>query len=194
MPSVPSRVLFVCTANQCRSPLAEHIFRLRAADLPVHFASAGLIRGGAAVPAPGIGIAGSRGIDLRDHRSRRFDPADAPGFDLFLTMTREHAREVIVAAPAMRSRVFPLRQFVRWIPENPKPRRSALGSWLDAFAAGRPGVELVGHSQEDDVPDPLRLPTEDWSALADELEGAADAIITWLFPPRPLAGLNAESH
>src|SRR4051794_41960282 len=82
------RILFVCTGNTCRSPLAEGIARAEIARRGwkhVEVASAGLSAGeGERAARPG-GVGGGRaGIRLKGHRSRRGTPAIGGSADLIL--------------------------------------------------------------------------------------------------------------
>ncbi len=168
--SVPARVLFVCTANQCRSPLAEAIARRQLHDLPIEFESAGLIKGGVATPRVGIDVAAERGLDLHEHLSRQLDRSRAPGFDLILTMSRSISRDLVAGDPELWPRVFTVKQFSRWAAEHPKPVGVALGPWIDAEARGRARTDLLGNSEADDVVDPFTSSARVWRSVADELE------------------------
>jgi tRNA threonylcarbamoyl adenosine modification protein (Sua5/YciO/YrdC/YwlC family) len=97
-------VLFVCTGNTCRSPLAEALFKKRLADrlgcgveeLPArgfHVLSAGLAAtmGGPAA-AEAEQVAGAYGADLSAHRSRPVTPELAAQADYLVGMTRGHLR------------------------------------------------------------------------------------------------------
>ena len=97
-------MLFVCTGNTCRSPLAASLCKKLLADrlgctieeLPArgyHVLSAGLaaVEGGpAAVEAEQA--ARSFGADLSAHRSQPLTPDLADRADYILGMTRSHAR------------------------------------------------------------------------------------------------------
>ena len=74
------RLLFVCAGNICRSPMAEALFRRRAAAVPalaeVQAASAGVIAltGNPASPAVVSTLRDEYGIDIAGHRASSFDP------------------------------------------------------------------------------------------------------------------------
>ena len=84
-------VLMVCTANICRSPLAEAALRRRLQDAGlaqrVRVASAGIhAEHGQAADPRAIAAAERRGCDLTAFRSRRIDEADFESFDWMLAM------------------------------------------------------------------------------------------------------------
>jgi len=98
-------ILFVCTGNICRSPMAEGIARSRYADLAT-FSSAGtaaLHRSGPTSPATkaaaeiGADISGLRATSLR----RGADPVP----DHIYVMTERHRSRVIATHPALAERV-----------------------------------------------------------------------------------------
>ena len=66
------RILVVCTANQCRSPLAAALLarRLTASGAPAAVDSAGLFGGGQPVPDDVAALAPGFGVSLQAHRSR----------------------------------------------------------------------------------------------------------------------------
>jgi protein-tyrosine-phosphatase len=88
------KVLFVCTGNTCRSPMAEGILKKMlqdkgAVDLEVSSAGThGLPHAPASLFA--MQVAGERGIDLSRHRSRRLTPEMIKQADLILAMSAEH--------------------------------------------------------------------------------------------------------
>jgi protein-tyrosine phosphatase len=87
------RVLFVCTGNTCRSPLAAAalVEALGADRERVDVLSAGTAawEGQPATDAS-VEIAASEGIDLESHRSRRITPALVREADLVVVMEKAH--------------------------------------------------------------------------------------------------------
>lgn len=87
-------LLFVCTGNTCRSPLAEAIARRMIADrgIPdVTVASAGTSAWADAPASDGaLLVALEHGIDLGDHRSRPLAQDLVSGAQLILTMGPHH--------------------------------------------------------------------------------------------------------
>jgi protein-tyrosine phosphatase len=97
-------IVFVCTGNTCRSPLAEALCKKRLADrlgcpaeeLPargfrVHSAGLAAAAGGAAA-AEAEEVARSYGGDLSGHHSRPLTPELAAQADYLVAMTRGHLR------------------------------------------------------------------------------------------------------
>lgn len=86
------RIVFVCTGNSCRSPLAEVLARRRYADLPLRFASAGTAATAGGPASPGArAVARELGLDLDTHVSAGLDAAVLEGTDWVIGLTRTHA-------------------------------------------------------------------------------------------------------
>jgi protein-tyrosine phosphatase len=180
-----TRVLYVCTANRCRSPFAEQILRRALGAAPVEVVSAGFLAGGQPVPRVGLAVAAERALPLGAHRSRRIDELAPGAFDLILTMERGQARELVAEDPDLAPRVFTVKQFDRWSAAHAFPGAGdgpsgALGAWLDEVAADRSPRELLGADPRDDVADPLTEPAPAWRAMADAFELHAGALVRWL--------------
>jgi len=107
----PFSILFVCTGNTCRSPMAEVLARHAAEGLKLEFGSAGVaaLHGEPASQNARHAMEG-RGLSLEGHRARRLTPELAAQADLILTMTASHAQAVRQAAPA--AKVFTLREYL----------------------------------------------------------------------------------
>lgn len=177
-------VLFVCHANQCRSPYAEAIARRLANGRPIRFHSGGLLSGGMPMPETGRRLGAALGYSFEDHRSRELDLLDLDGFDVVLTAAREQAREIVGANPDLWPRVFTIKQFSRWLDDHRLPPRAIVGSWLDATAADRDRRSLLGEDPDDDVADPLGMPESAWTAMVDELTTHLTRIVDGLSPRR----------
>jgi len=102
----PTRVLFVCTGNICRSPTAEGVFRhlVRAEGLEdrIHVDSAGTHDYHLGDPPDPRSVAAAlrRGYDLAELRARQLAAKDFSAFDLLLAMDSGHLRIMRRLAPA----------------------------------------------------------------------------------------------
>lgn len=100
----PFRILFVCTGNTCRSPLAEVIARRSLADRGwenVEVRSAGVAAvSGAPASEAAARTAVRHGLDLSPHRSNVLGPELLAWADLVLTMSAGHLARVADAGAA----------------------------------------------------------------------------------------------
>src|SRR5688500_13430181 len=90
--AMPTRIVFVCTGNICRSPYAEAAARARRASERLDIGSAGLIGPDRPSPPDAIEAARARGLSLDLHRSRLLDRDTAGRADLLVVMDEGHAQ------------------------------------------------------------------------------------------------------
>ena len=89
------KVLFVCTGNTCRSPMAEGIFRemmvRENSEDRVICESAGLSTvEGMAVADNAVKVCGELDIDISGHMARKLTGEDIPNWDIFFAMSKTH--------------------------------------------------------------------------------------------------------
>lgn len=143
-------ILFVCTGNTCRSPMAEMLMRQRIAaklgcaldeveDHGLLIASAGIaaMTGGRSSPGA-LDVMKERGLDLSSHESQPLTDRLVKYADLILTMTHGHRDAILAQWPA---------------------------------ASDRTKVLCHDHS---DVSDPIGGPTEMYRRCAEQIEAQLD--------------------
>jgi arsenate reductase len=100
------RVLFVCTANSCRSQMAEAWARHLFPD-GWEVESAGLLT--YPVSRRADAVMREVGLSLEGHRSKAIDTLDLDGFDLVVTLSEEASRYLPALAEPSRHRRRPFR-------------------------------------------------------------------------------------
>lgn len=92
------KVLFVCTGNTCRSPMAEGIFNKLAKEYEIDFIaeSAGLATEDSLPASENAIIACEEiGIDIRNHTAKKFSDCNIDDYVSFCTMSFDHAEALI---------------------------------------------------------------------------------------------------
>jgi len=107
------KILFVCTGNICRSPMAEHLLRDRLAkDSEWEVASAGIMAGrGMTASDEAIEALGERGIDLSSHRSQPVDRELVDASAIVVVMTDSHLQQMDDMFPDFRGKFFMMKSF-----------------------------------------------------------------------------------
>jgi len=180
------RVLVVCTANQCRSPLAAASFRALAAEraLPLTVESAGIgaVKGMPATP-PTVEAARKVGLDLTTHSSAAVDPVVLADADLVIGLERRHVQEVVVLQPGSFSHTFTLRELARRGAEvGPRGADESIAAWAARVHAGRRPTDMLGTSKDDDIADPTGSRAADHLTTAEEIQRLATEVVALLFP------------
>ncbi len=150
-------IVFVCTGNRCRSPMAEAFVRLSGLQLPVEVSSVGLLDvGRLGPPRDLLEVLGSFGVDLASHRARPLAGVDLSGADLVIGFEHAHIAAAVVEGNARHETVFLFKEIVRLLEtvdtvESEDPvERARLA--LKSAAEQRESVGFVG---KEDMADPF---------------------------------------
>jgi protein-tyrosine phosphatase len=194
----PFTVLFVCTANLCRSPLAENLFRASLGRLGLDWeaASAGLrARDGLPMHPHAAEVLLERGVSTEGWASRRLSVSRIAAADLVLTAEVAHRQAVVTVAPAAVRYSFTLLQFSQLLslgPAEAGPGGQQAGPDLIRYAELARSRPQNRDSHLLELSDPIGKPIEAFRATADritealrEIEEAlgqrsADAAALWM--------------
>lgn len=105
------RILFVCTGNTCRSPMAAALYNARFSGDGSRAFSAGLATDGSGISRNAVlaleraGIIPAPDNDYPTHVSHTVTEADLEKADLVIGITGRHAMQLMFAAPEYASRI-----------------------------------------------------------------------------------------
>lgn len=128
----PRSLLFACTRNAVRSPMAEGLAR-RWLGSAVFIDSAGV------VPAPvnpfAVAVMDEIGLDIRGHHARTFDELSVRSFDLIVALSADAYREAKSYASASGATVE------YWDVADPTLNEGSREQRLAAFRSARDDIE-----------------------------------------------------
>lgn len=121
-------VLFLCSENALRSPMAEGLLRRYFGDR-IYVQSAGLRRG--TLDPLAVAAMAEAGVDISRHVPRRIDELEQDSFDLVITLSIE-------AAAAARTLVRgSATEILEWNIEDPSEAEGSRAAMLAAYGALR---------------------------------------------------------
>lgn len=183
-PFSPLRVLFVCTGNVCRSPVAVWAWEraLAATGEVARASSAGhgaLV--GADVDPLAERAARAAGLTPAPHRARQLGVSDVTSAHLVLALDREARRAAVALVPRASASSFTLVEFGRLVADVAASGVEVGVGGVVAAAASRRGF-VVGPRDRgaDDIPDPYGRPFRVHVAVVDRIVAETDRIVAAL--------------
>ena len=192
MSSAPQfTILFVCTGNVCRSPLAELLLRQSINTPSITTLSAGtqaLV--GHHMPEIQQDIAAQLGVESAEgHRAQQLTLQHVENADLILGMERYHRSEAVKLSPRALRRTFTLRELARIAELVPNEDIAFseeanlvenMKALIEAAAVNRGLAVSFVHPEESDVIDPYRRSKQTYYESRDQVVAALGAVVTYL--------------
>jgi protein-tyrosine phosphatase len=120
--ATPLNVVFICTGNRFRSPLAAALLQRETGDVTVEVHSHGTVDVGTAPPLPEAQMAAERaGVDLDAHRASVLPRGGLADADLVIGFERAHIVAAVVEGAASRERCFTLPELVHLLEQTHVP-------------------------------------------------------------------------
>ena len=149
------KVIFVCTGNICRSPMAEGILRYKWQQLglgEIDVSSMGTHGLDTHLASPhGISVCAENGIDISGHTSQQLITSEMESADIIFCLEKIHKEHIRIFFPAFADKTF------------------LLGAWPD-----RP------EKRKSNIPDPYGGPMRAYKKIFNRISKEIDYIIPFL--------------
>lgn len=153
MATAAVRLLAVCTANQCRSPMAEVIARDLAArrDIKVEVRSAGTgaIDGVPATDGARMAVR-KLGLDLTNHLSRAVTAELVASADLVIAMEQQHVIDLVTNHGASLAATYTLPELAELAEAATRRPDERMSLWFERLAIGRTASSVLFAQEIDD--------------------------------------------
>jgi protein-tyrosine phosphatase len=166
----PFEVVFICTGNRFRSPIAAELFRNATAGLPVVVRSLGVSEIGPEPVLPeALDWAARYELDLAEHRAAAVMGADLSGTDLVLGFERSHVGTAILDGRAQPAHTFLLTELVELVGQPVGKPDADPVEHARALVASAHEARLGLRPTSEEVPDPLGGPRKGYGEVGDRV-------------------------
>lgn len=170
-------ILFVCTGNTCRSPMAANLMQsfIQKRQLDWSVSSAGLfVEPGAPMASQAQAALAELGLEVGPHQAQPVTQALMDEADVVLTMTGSHAEQLRRQFPHATGKIYPFAHF-------------AVGTCGD-----KPDLQDDALTVGYDIPDPFGGPKDTYDRCAKHLQGLTERAVERLLQKQAGNGSGAE--
>jgi protein-tyrosine-phosphatase len=182
VPDERFEVVFVCTGNRARSPLAEALFRRYTRGLDTTVSSAGTLDVGS-VPAlePAFDAGRRLGVDLSGHRARGIRDVALATADLVLGFEPSHVEAAVRLGGADAERTFLLGELVLFLDGSSWEQNPVARARAEIARADERRVRPFPYAPDLVIGDPLGRPAKVMRATATEIDRLVRRLVLGLF-------------
>ena len=144
-PGIRPSILFVCTANMCRSPMAEGLFKAHIKKNIANWQSWRVesvgtwTKEGRPAVANTVKVIAERGIDISDHKTRPITHLPLSRFRLILTMEAGHKEAIQIEFPDIASRTYMLSEMI----DRKMNIKDPIGKPVEEFEKTAKVIEMI---------------------------------------------------
>ncbi len=139
------QILFVCTGNTCRSPIAEYLAKkiITEENLNFRVSSTGFIADGIPISENSSRVLALNGIGASRHISTLLNEENLRRSWLVLTMTLKHRIKILQLYPASASKVYTLSEYAGFNNDVPDPFGENIEYYKNTFEEINEKVKII---------------------------------------------------
>ncbi len=139
------QILFVCTANICRSPMAEYYLKgsIKKNDLAFSVRSAGFFNSGFQISENSREVLKEIGIDASGHSSTQINEELISESWLILTMTKQHKSHLLEYFPNAENKVFTLSEYAGFKSDIDDPYGMEIFYYRETFENIKERIDII---------------------------------------------------
>lgn len=127
-----TQILFVCTGNTCRSPMAEAILKFKSHH-NIEVKSAGLFASEGSAASTYTRLVLEENGMMGDHKSSFLTDEKVEWATYIFTMTNSHKQEILIRYPNAEAKVFTLKEYVNKTGDVSDPYGGSLDIYKETY-------------------------------------------------------------